>query len=503
MSSPRLIVVSALGLLLWSCSSPLEQCTDHDQCGPCRRCQNGACTDDPEQRDAEAELCGDGKDNDCDSAIDESDCVAGCLDEACVTPPAPGCISSTTLRTWGGHGRCEEAGCRYSFTDRVCDHGCDATAGACSECSDECPSLGVTECEDGQVRTCGRDPSGCLSWSGATACPSGFCLDAAQCGACRNECSKAGATECSDAMSRVCMADERGCLAWTGYTACASGACGDPFVCCTDECSPGTTACENNQFRSCTHRSSGCHMWSAPLSCDPLTACTSTADGASCGPCPDGYRGTGLGGCTDIDECLAENGGCDPLSSCTNVPGSRTCSACPDGYSGTGETSCLDVDECLVDNGGCGLRVCTNVPGTWRCGGDSEWAQWPVPPDGPTNYTVTDETVVDNVTGLVWQRVVPAQDYVWTDAQTYCSGWILAGTSGGRLPTRSELISIVDETRVSSAINRTAFPDTFSGCFWTATPSAGSSSSAWVVYFWGGDANTRQTKDACSVRCVR
>ena len=45
-----------------------------------------------------------------------------------------------------------------------------------------------------------------------------------------------------------------------------------------------------------------------------------------------GFTGSGYS-CTDIDECLVNNGGCSmsPRVECINTPGSRTCGACPMG----------------------------------------------------------------------------------------------------------------------------------------------------------------------------
>lgn len=103
--------------------------------------------------------------------------------------------------------------------------------------------------------------------------------------------------------------------------------------------------------------------------CDPLTTCTNTLGGRTCGACPSGYTGAGESGCVDIDECAAGNGGCDVLTVCTNTQGARTCGACPSGYTGSGETGCTDIDECASGNGGCdSITLCLNAAGTYACG---------------------------------------------------------------------------------------------------------------------------------------
>jgi hypothetical protein len=67
----------------------------------------------------------------------------------------------------------------------------------------------------------------------------------------------------------------------------------------------------------------------------PATAnCADTDTAVTC-TCKSGYSGPG---CTDVDECLTNNGGCAAEGGrCTNTLGSRTCS-CNKGYLGDGFT---------------------------------------------------------------------------------------------------------------------------------------------------------------------
>lgn len=66
-----------------------------------------------------------------------------------------------------------------------------------------------------------------------------------------------------------------------------------------------------------------------------------------------GYTGSGFS-CTDINECLTQNGGCSvqPMVACINSLGSSNCGPCPPGYAGDGKI-CTFVGKCNVDNGGC------------------------------------------------------------------------------------------------------------------------------------------------------
>lgn len=102
--------------------------------------------------------------------------------------------------------------------------------------------------------------------------------------------------------------------------------------------------------------------------CDARVACTNTEGSFSCGECPTGFSGNGQTGCSDINECDTSNGRCDPLTTCTNTVGSRTCGSCPAGYEGDGRSGCQDLDECSTNNGGCPAgQNCTNVPGSRMC----------------------------------------------------------------------------------------------------------------------------------------
>ena len=84
----------------------------------------------------------------------------------------------------------------------------------------------------------------------------------------------------------------------------------------------------------------------------------------------------------------------------------------------------------------------------------------PAAPGWPSYDTSTAGVVVDRVTHLMWQRQVPADAHDWDQAGAYCACLQLAGHDDWRLPTRIELVSLVDYTRSFPAIDAQAFPDT-------------------------------------------
>lgn len=64
---------------------------------------------------------------------------------------------------------------------------------------------------------------------------------------------------------------------------------------------------------------------------------------------------------------------------------------------------------------------------------------------GTMNYTDNnDETVTDNVTGLMWQQIPSSEDFSWEDAKEYCENLELAGYDNWRMPNLKELFSISD-----------------------------------------------------------
>ncbi|MES1171862.1 MAG: DUF1566 domain-containing protein, partial [Bacteroidota bacterium] len=141
------------------------------------------------------------------------------------------------------------------------------------------------------------------------------------------------------------------------------------------------------------------------------------------------------------------------------------------------------------------------------------WAEWPMPNQAGSGlpylakYTFVtvgaDEVVRDEVTALVWQRAVSATTFTWQEAMDYCGGLTLAGWSDWRLPSRIELVSLLDLSQTNPAVNRAAFPGTPGDWFWTASPQAGKPANAWNVYFYFGYVDTNDVQNRSLARCVR
>jgi hypothetical protein len=174
-----------------------------------------------------------------------------------------------------------------------------------------------------------------------------------------------------------------------------------------------------------------------------------------------------------------------------------------------------------IGAGGSGGQGGTGGSATIPCG--TCWAEWPMPngpadvaagAPNPESYTDNgDGTVTDNVTGLMWQQTAPSAWFTWTDAVDYCLALTLDGYRDWRLPSRIELVSIVDASVSEPSINSTAFPGTPSAYTWSSTPLTRWPSCAWSVNFAYGYAETANSyygntdsyvaAAANAVRCVR
>jgi hypothetical protein len=116
-------------------------------------------------------------------------------------------------------------------------------------------------------------------------------------------------------------------------------------------------------------------------------------------------------------------------------------------------------------------------------------------------YTVTGSTVLDNKTTLTWQLATSA--VAFTDAPGYC-GNLPNGT--WRVPTLKELLTLVDFSTTSPAVDATFKASTPSGTgantgFWSADEA--NAVSAWFVDFSTGIWSTDESDFPYNVRCVK
>ncbi|MFT5661093.1 MAG: hypothetical protein ACI9TV_001739 [Sulfurimonas sp.] len=113
-------------------------------------------------------------------------------------------------------------------------------------------------------------------------------------------------------------------------------------------------------------------------------------------------------------------------------------------------------------------------------------------------------TVIDNVTNLMWQDDAVTSFLTWKAAETLCSGLVLDGYKDWRVPTRKELVSLIDYGHYYPSINP-IFQHTGEDHHWTSTTLTGNTDRGWIVYFSDGHTNldNKASGDGSFVRCVR
>lgn len=251
----------------------------------------------------------------------------------------------------------------------------------------------------------------------------------------------------------------------------------------------------------------GCSLFcliAAGFECDgeSPTSCMESAD-VSCG---DGLL-EGLEGC----DAGAENG-----QVCDASVGS-VCSYCDAGCNPV----IIDNDYGCSSNNYCsGAYLCQEIAhavNNYRC--DGQYQDWEVDEvalysslrfttpsggslfdPGPGQYEA-----LDNASGLVWPRIAQGSR-TYQGAIDYCATSALGTSSAWRLPSRSELSSIIDKTRTvvsEPAVNQAALPGVELQSYWTRSVYHPDENQAWSVSFHSmGTASVDKTI-ALRVLCVR
>ncbi len=93
--------------------------------------------------------------------------------------------------------------------------------------------------------------------------------------------------------------------------------------------------------------------------------------------------------------------------------------------------------------------------------------------------------VLDNETGLVWEKSPSTKLVTWEDAQSHCNALITGNRLGWRLPTVQELTSLLDPNEVLFPILPAGNPfQNVQNGYWSATTYASGTSEAWTVTFF-------------------
>jgi hypothetical protein len=178
-----------------------------------------------------------------------------------------------------------------------------------------------------------------------------------------------------------------------------------------------------------------------------------------------------------------------------------------------------------------GQTTCYGIDGNeTSCAGTGQDGEYNI---NPLSYTDNgDGTVTDNNTGLMWQKCSAGQTddatcsgsatasnwyqaYGTPDAtynpephQDVCGSLTLGGHSDWRLPSKKEIMNIVDYgvPYPGPTIEQTYFPNTVAGgtsLYWTSLTFVGDTSSAWYTTFDYGAVYHASKASSYYVRCVR
>jgi len=116
------------------------------------------------------------------------------------------------------------------------------------------------------------------------------------------------------------------------------------------------------------------------------------------------------------------------------------------------------------------------------------------------------QAVLDRNTGLVWERSPDETSQTWFDARDTCINKNVGGQKGWRLPSITELTSLIDPAvGIPGPALQTNHPFTNvqSSFYWSATTSAEDPTRAWDVFFRNGLVSPTGKIRASLVWCVR
>ena len=116
-----------------------------------------------------------------------------------------------------------------------------------------------------------------------------------------------------------------------------------------------------------------------------------------------------------------------------------------------------------------------------------------------------DAAVRDDETGLVWEKTVETTEMSWADARAVCADKNVGGRKGWRLPSISELSSLVDPSTRSGPTLPAGHPFTnvLMDVYWSATSVTDNPKNAWLVFFDTGKATFAFKTITFHVWCVR
>ena len=524
-----------------------SKCDDGDVCTDGDHCQIGTCK-------AGTDTCKCQSDADC-KAKDDGDLCNGTLycnavSGACKPNPATVVTCQTVDDTACRRAQCQPKLGTCAMVDLGASTACDADGTACTA-NDACDGKGVckpgtkvciclsdADCgaqDDGDLcngtlfcdksgakPACTLNPASVVSCPSVdnTACSKNLCN--AKTGKCALTALPAG-TACND--GEPCTGDDAcdGGAVSGGKGVCKGGAslcackvdvdckvfddgnaCNGTPVCAAGGCVNSTTplTCEDGNgciLDSCD-KQKGCQHTPTTAPCDADdSVCTEndTCDGK--GACKAGPSKV----CDDKNDCTKDS--CDAKAGCAKLPVANG-------------QSCTQSKWGVCQAGACQPGLCAHgydpvevsVAGGKAIACAAVAPVWGVRPTTPKLvYTVQEpkpaqKVVVDSQTKLMWQQQVSAAKVTQDAAMNLCADANYGGFDDWRLPSRTELLTLLDYVAVSAPlIDEVAFPGTPKDWHWAATPLSGLPTHFWDVHFGTGQANYFAGSGLNYARCVR
>ena len=112
--------------------------------------------------------------------------------------------------------------------------------------------------------------------------------------------------------------------------------------------------------------------------------------------------------------------------------------------------------------------------------------------------------VIDDLEDIIWDLNNADRYQAWSIQDNFCRTSFSAGQYGvgnWRLPTKTELVSLVDNSSSPKILN-TFLDDTYENSYWTGTVDENNSEKYYVVNFSDGSLTTKSKTLPSYVRCV-